>query len=76
MSEPIHIDDGCSLSLEEVLARLKIGLKSDAELHPDYVDPENRTSEFLSPTDRALFLLALPSKGEGMSDLPEAPEQR
>lgn len=36
MSEPIHIDDGCSLSQEEILARLEIGLKSDAELHPDF----------------------------------------
>lgn len=53
MSDPF-CNDGCDLSREEVLARLQIGLKSDAELHPDYI----------APTDRALILFALPLKGE------------
>lgn len=53
MSE-IFCDDGCSPTPEEVLARLEIGLKTEEELHPDFV----------APTDRGLILLALPSKGE------------
>lgn len=83
MSEPIHVDDGCSLSPREVLARLEIGLKSDDELHPDF--PGNgpivveMSQEEADATARFLhdkFIAALPSKGEGISDLPEAPEQR
>lgn len=83
MSEPF-CNDGCDLSREEILARLEIGLKSDAELHPDFPgngpiiielsqEAADETAQILH--DKFLAALSL-QRGEGISDLPETSEQR